>query len=88
MAPHPRIDAPAIKEGIQYLRDHGMIEPYSLEEHIYTTTEKGRFYLEWILHVPFPRGVWEMPPAVSKHLSQCHGMTTTTRFNEGENNAG
>lgn len=48
---HPRGDAPAIQEGLRYLEIHGMIERY---DRTFTTTPKGKFYLNHLMGIPFP----------------------------------
>jgi hypothetical protein len=80
--PHPRLHAPSIQEGIEHLLAHGMIDHTTVSQ-VYKTTEKGKYYIEWLLHVPFPRGVWEMPPLMVKHLKECHHLASETQFDAG-----
>ena len=56
---HPRDYAPAVKQSInKFLRD-GIIKHDSQSQrgHHYTTTEKGRAWLEMILKTPYPKQV-------------------------------
>lgn len=55
---HPRLEAKAIKGGLEYLQGHGMIERY---DRTWTTTEKGKFYIEYILSIPFPEQSFRIP---------------------------
>lgn len=55
---HPRTDAPAVKDAIEYLLDEGMI---SLYDHTFTTTAKGQFYIAHLMKVPFPVTTYEIP---------------------------
>lgn len=55
---HPRIDAMAVKEAITELREAGMIQP---SDRSYTTTDKGKFYIEHLLAVPFPVRTFYIP---------------------------
>jgi hypothetical protein len=54
---HERIHAPAIQEGIKYLLAHDMIVN-SDQSNIYRCTEKGDFYIKYLICVPFPRSQW------------------------------
>ncbi len=53
---HPRLNAPAIREGILFLHQNGMIE--QTEVNIYGTTAKGEAYIKHLMKVPFPQAVW------------------------------
>lgn len=57
--PHPRFHAPAIQDGIAYLAKHHMIEPSS-EDNVWQTTDKGKFYINFLMAVPFPLTVWSI----------------------------
>jgi hypothetical protein len=56
--PHPRLDAPAVSEGINLLVTNGMITPSG--DH-FDTTKKGQFYLEHLLKQPFPVETFTIP---------------------------
>ena len=50
---HPRITAPAVEDALRrFLRD-GIIETYG-QKGMYTTTMKGKAWLEMILETPYP----------------------------------
>lgn len=60
--PHPRGDAPAVKQALHYLHDHGLIsQPHGAPR----VTEKGRFYLEHLLAQPFPVESYAIPRSES-----------------------
>ncbi len=59
--PHPRLDAPAIKEGMDYLLKCGMVTLSGPKPFVMTTTDKGRFYIDHLMTIPFPRATWETP---------------------------
>jgi hypothetical protein len=56
-APHPRLRAPSIQEGLAYLATQGMVEQTS-DEGVFETTDKGRAYIEHLMKVPFPVQYW------------------------------
>jgi hypothetical protein len=59
---HPRLRAPAIQEGIDYLIGHGMIRhARGGDPEIYDTTEKGVAYIDYLMQVPFPEQHWIVP---------------------------
>lgn len=59
---HPRVSAPAIKEGISYLVREKMITPvYGKGPDIYTTTDKGEAFIKHLMTIPFPVIRWEFP---------------------------
>lgn len=55
---HPRASAPAIIDGISRLCAYGLIEK---DDRHYTTTQKGKFYLEHLLKQPFPVEIYSIP---------------------------
>lgn len=58
---HPRGGAPAVNDGIKKLLDHGMIKLIGEKREIYTTSSKGRMWLDYILNVPLPVNSWIIP---------------------------
>lgn len=60
---HPRIDAPAVKEGLDYLLRTSMIE-FGSGRFIYKTTAKGRAYIDYLMQVPFPEQHWFVPGTI------------------------
>jgi hypothetical protein len=60
--PHPRLRAPAIQEGLQHLLTHRMIERnHQQPGEVYTTTQKGYAYINFLMTVPFPEQHWIVP---------------------------
>ncbi len=63
--PHPRINFPAIQEGISFLHRHGMIRVASYDPdqrcEIWDATEKGIAYIDHLMTVPFPEQLWIVP---------------------------
>lgn len=57
-SPHPRAEAPAVKEAIRALSFEGMIEPFD-RHHV--TTDKGTFYIKHLLKQPFPVVAFSIP---------------------------
>ena len=57
-SPHPRSDAPAVVEAIAELLEAGMI---CRDDRHYTTTDKGKFYIEHLLSIPFPVRTFSIP---------------------------
>ena len=57
---HPRIDYHAVRESINKFIKDGIIEESADRDgpHYYTTTDKGRAWIEMILRTPYPRQVW------------------------------
>lgn len=53
-SPHPRADAPAVKEATEQFLEEGLIEVDGIMENRYTTTLKGRFMMEMLCNTPFP----------------------------------
>jgi hypothetical protein len=61
-APMPRMDAPAVRESVEFLLTEGMIELYLPDgPDRYRTTDKGRFFIEHLMAVQFPVQRWEIP---------------------------
>ena len=48
---HLRQETRAVKEALDYLLDLEMIQRY---DRTFTTSEKGKFFIEHLLKVPFP----------------------------------
>jgi hypothetical protein len=59
-SPHPRRDAPAVKEGIDYLMRTGMLQS-TTEADVWAVTEKALVYIDYIMKVSFPTQSWKMP---------------------------
>lgn len=57
-SPHPRSDAMAVKHAISDLLEAGMIQR---DDRHYTTTDKGKFYIEHLLSIPFPVRTFSIP---------------------------
>lgn len=58
---HPRFHAPAIQEGIRYLRAVGMIEPdLPIGTKVFNATDKGVAFIQHLMTVPFPVQKWEI----------------------------
>lgn len=57
---HPRYDAPAVREGVSYLLEQEMLARTKVD-FVYTTTEKAKYYLSYLMAVPFPVVTWRMP---------------------------
>jgi hypothetical protein len=55
---HPRYHVQAVKDAISSLVAHDMIEQ---SDRHYSTTEKGKFYLEHLLSQPFPVVIYAIP---------------------------
>ena len=55
---HPRIDAPAVMDAIKILSAEGLI--IQSDRH-YVTTDKGKFYLDHLLSIPFPIQEYRIP---------------------------
>jgi len=66
--PHPRADAPAVMEGINYLINTGMIYAITYNgntgEETWKTTAKGEAYIEHLMSIPFPVATWVIPDSV------------------------
>lgn len=61
-AVHPRIDAPAVQEGIiRFLKDGILATDNRPDGSGYQTTERGQKWLEMILSTPYPEHVWVDP---------------------------
>lgn len=58
-APHPRFNAPAIKEGVEYLLKNGMI--FHHQGDVYRSTEKGDAFINHLMSIPFPVAQWTIP---------------------------
>lgn len=59
--PHPRFDAPAIQEGIEYLVSNEMIVKMEGSVDRYSTTVKGNVFIKYLMNIPFPIATWEIP---------------------------
>lgn len=53
--PHPRKDAPAVRDELQSLRTNGLIEE---SDGGYQTTERGRAHIEQLCNTPWPVRAW------------------------------
>ena len=52
-APHPRLDAPAIQEGLRKLLHHDIICP-TAQTGVYNATPRGKAHIEQLRALPFP----------------------------------
>jgi hypothetical protein len=61
---HPRFDTPAVQAALKYLRESGMITVSSHPDSgdIIKTTDKGIFYIHYLMEIPFPEVQWIIPP--------------------------
>lgn len=59
--PHPRMDAPAVKDAIERFLLAGVIEHYRDSPVLFRTTPKGVKWVEMITKTPFPEQVWADP---------------------------
>lgn len=57
-SPHPRIGTPIYIEAKEYLLSNEMVEP--CDNH-FVCTKKGKFFVEFILTVPFPDVTFIIP---------------------------
>lgn len=57
---HPRKEAPAVAEAITMFMQEGMLKFANDGVHI-TTTDKGSFWLEHLLSIPFPVKRFRIP---------------------------
>lgn len=55
---HPRHDAPAVKSAVEMLLAEGLLQR---DDRLYTTTDKGKFYLDHLLSRPFPVRTFSIP---------------------------
>lgn len=55
--PHPRMDAPAVKESFGMFIDEGIFD-YDQINDDYELTNKGRALLELLCQTPFPRSIY------------------------------
>ncbi len=55
--PHPRIEAPAVADGIRRLKQLGLLEDRR-RDNVYTTTDKGRVHIEQLCTMPLPVFKW------------------------------
>ncbi len=62
--PHPRLNAPAIQEGIKKWGFYGMIERTDTD--VFTTTSRGRAWIEYLLSTPLPEENWVVPERKKK----------------------
>ena len=58
---HPRSSAPSVIQSIQMLQEAGLIER---DDRHYTTTAKGKFYLDHLLSIPFPERTFHIPERI------------------------
>lgn len=70
---HPRILAPAVAQSIRHFLDEDMLMPNDRvplnpdDEDLlpsYRTTKKAEFFIEYILHTPYPeiKQIYKIPP--------------------------
>jgi hypothetical protein len=58
-APHPRIDAPAVREEIRSFLANGLVEASpELGPDIYTTTGRGKAHIAQLCNTAWPRQGW------------------------------
>ena len=67
-SPHPRLEAPAVKDDIHYFVDSGIFVKKDLcnitgpsSQYTYCVTEKGKAWLTMILRTPCPVNRWTDP---------------------------
>lgn len=58
---HPRHEAPAVEAAINMLQREGMLVVAVGATDMYAITEKGEFFIEKILSMPFPECKWFIP---------------------------
>ena len=58
---HPRSSAPSVIQSIQMLQEAGLIER---DDRHYTSTAKGKFYLDHLLSIPFPERTFHIPERI------------------------
>lgn len=64
--PHPRIDAPDIREAITKLLEQKLIQPYNITENdklrrkinCWVTTDRGAAWIKMLCNTPFPIQGW------------------------------
>lgn len=56
--PHPRLDAPAVREAIEEFLAAGLIERANGPNEIYRTTERGNAWITMLLVTPYPKRAW------------------------------
>jgi hypothetical protein len=59
--PHSRRNAPAVRDAIDRFFGDGILESLPDDAKQYTTTARGRKFLEMILSTPYPKLVWIDP---------------------------
>ena len=60
--PHPRLEAPAIKNAIAGFERDGLLEPTPYQrDGNYHITDKGKAWVEMICATPYPEQVWRNP---------------------------
>lgn len=59
--PHPRADAPAVREAIRMFLEAELIEQLTADPTTYTTTDGGKLLIEELCRTPFPIKKWTMP---------------------------
>jgi hypothetical protein len=52
--PHPRLEAPAIKDTIRCFLKEDLIVPDNTKEHIFWTTDKGKKLIDMLCETPLP----------------------------------
>ena len=57
---HPRLDVPYVEKTIQKFLSEGILEPYG-EAGMYTTTMKGKGWVEMIISTPYPELIYADP---------------------------
>lgn len=61
---HPCDTAPAFRESTEYLVREGMLKMITTDNYphkSYITTEKGSYFINHLLDIPFPEARWEIP---------------------------
>jgi hypothetical protein len=54
---HPRCEAPAVQDDIKFLHKEGLLDRTDFPK----VTDKGEFFLQHLLSIPFPVQKWEIP---------------------------
>ena len=55
--PHPRQDAPAVRESIQWFLTEGLIQPEK-DRGVYSTTDRGAAHVRQLCALPWPKPAW------------------------------
>lgn len=61
--PHPRLEAPAVKEAICYFLKEDLIAPDNKKEHLFWTTDRGKKLVKMLCETPLPTLIqyWKDP---------------------------